>query len=147
MIHMDDVTFDQLKAADTRYALAASRKFEQDWVCFAARASGLYRSDNGGETWQYCYVLLEMSVTLTTTAVVLSPDFSSDRTIFAGVKGGILRSTDGGQRWDAIRLHGPAPLISALAVFPCFAEDGMVWAGNVEVGRFWSTDLGLPLAT
>ena len=55
-------------------ALAASPRFEQDRICFAACVSGLYRSDDGGVTWRYTYDSLGLDAPLATMAVALSPD-------------------------------------------------------------------------
>ena len=43
-------TFEELQAEDALYDWAAL-----DGLCFAARASGLYRSEDGGTTWASCY--------------------------------------------------------------------------------------------
>ena len=69
---------------DYVYALAASPSFAQDGICFAARRSGLYRSDDGGITWRSAYGSLDLEVPLTTLAVAVSPAFESDRSVFAG---------------------------------------------------------------
>ena len=74
------------------YALAASPAFEQDGTCFAARPTGLNRSQDGGVTWQNAYASLELEAALTTAAVALSPAFETDTRVFAGVSGGVLRS-------------------------------------------------------
>jgi len=128
--------------SDITYALAASPCFEQDGICFAARGSGLYRSENGGETWQSAYGALNLKASLPTMAVATSPDFASDRTVFAGVPGGILRSFDGGERWDVVQLPSPPPVVSALVVSPDYARDGIVMAGTVEDGVFSTSNRG-----
>ncbi len=124
------------------YSLAASPNFGQDQVCFAARQSGLYCSDDGGNSWRAAYDSLELDAALATLAVVLSPNFESDGIVFAGVPGGIIRSIDGGQSWSAAFLPSPPPIVSTLAVSPNFAHDGIVLAGTVEDGVFCSTDRG-----
>ena len=48
----EKVTQNANETQDLVYALAASPNFDQDGVCFAARRSGLYRSEDGGRTWQ-----------------------------------------------------------------------------------------------
>ncbi len=68
------MNFYQLKAQDVIYGLAASPNFALDGVCFAARAFGLYRSDNGRDLWQYLYDSFAADSRLTTTAVALSPN-------------------------------------------------------------------------
>jgi len=127
---------------DLVYSLAASPNFGQDRVCFAARQSGLYCSDDGGASWRAAYDSLNLAAPLTTLAVIVSPNFESDGIVFAGVPGGIMRSIDGGTSWSAAFLPSPPPVVSTLAVSPHFESDGIVFAGTVEDGVFCSTDRG-----
>src|SRR5260370_42378772 len=85
---------------DVVYALSASTLFAQDGICFAACQSGLYRSVDGGDTWQQALESLELDEPLTITAVAVSPASISLRTVFAGTRGGVLRSSDGGTNWQ-----------------------------------------------
>src|SRR5690349_15233470 len=87
---------------DVVNALAASPDFRLDGICFAARNTGLYRSDDGGKSWLPLYGTLDLTAPLATTSVAVSPVFSSDQTVFAGVNGGILRSANAGTTWEAI---------------------------------------------
>ena len=123
-------------------ALAASPNFARDGICFAAQNSGLYRSEDGGGTWQPAYTSLQLDGPLATTAVAVSPDFNADRYVIAGVEGGLLRSHDGGTTWLAALLAPPPPLVTALVVSPNFAADGVVFAGTMEDGVFRSADRG-----
>lgn len=127
---------------DVVNALAASPDFGRDGICFAARNTGLYRSDDAGKSWQPVYGTLDLAVPLATTSVAVSPTFSSDQTLFAGVNGGILRSANGGTTWEAIIFPPPASLVTALSVSPNFVEDGIVIAGTMEDGVFRSADRG-----
>ncbi|MBM4464343.1 MAG: hypothetical protein FJ014_02045 [Chloroflexi bacterium] len=131
---------------DIVYSLAASPAFDRDGLCFAARASGLYRSEDGGLTWQDAYASLELDAALPTAAVAVSPDFPADGCVFAGVSGAILRSLDGGHSWFVTRLPSPPPFVLALAVSPDFAHDGTLLAGTLEDGVFRSGDRGAPWA-
>ena len=70
---------------DIVYALAASPSFEEDGLCFAARPTGLYRSQDGARSWQDAYASLDLAAALTTPAVALSPAFETDATLFAGL--------------------------------------------------------------
>ena len=127
---------------DIVYSLATSPNFERDGICFAARPSGLFRSDDGGLTWQAAYASLELETPLITAAVAVSPNFEADRSVFAGVLGGILRSVDGGQSWYIASLPSPPPFVSTLVVSPNFAHDGTLLAGTMEDGVFRSSDRG-----
>jgi photosystem II stability/assembly factor-like uncharacterized protein len=139
---MIDDTRAEPQIQDLVYSLATSPDFAQDGICFAARQSGLYRSDDGGITWRAAYDSLDLEAPLATTAIVVSPTFVSDRSVFAGAQGGILRSVDGGQNWNVAILPSPPPLISTLVVSPDFAHDGTLFAGTMEDGVFRSADRG-----
>ncbi len=127
---------------DIVYALAVSPNFAQDHVCFAARQSGLYRSDDGGLHWRFMYDTLNLDAPLAATAVAVSPNFESDHSVFAGAPGGILHSVDGGEHWTIASLPPPPPFISTLAASPHFAHDSVVLAGTMEDGVFRSADRG-----
>lgn len=123
---------------DPIYALAA----EAHGGCFAARESGLYRSDDGVETWQNAYAALKPTSPLSTTALGISPTFMQDRTLFAGIPGAILRSTDAARTWHEFPLPDPPTLISALAVSPAYDNDGFLLATTFRRGVFYSVDRG-----
>src|SRR5262245_46657471 len=113
---MNNLSFTEVQLEELVYALASPPDRNQAQVIFAARPSGLYRSDDGGLTWHSSYTSLNLTEPLPTTTVAFSPDFSADRTLFAGSAGGILRSTDGGQTWQVAMLPPPPPLVSALVI-------------------------------
>lgn len=129
-------------ATDLVYALAASPDFAHDGILFAARASGLYRSDDAGASWRFLYASLKPTEPLATLAVALAPDFPSTPTVLAGVTGGVLRSADGGQAWRIAQPSTPAPTVSSLCLSPAFAQDGVVLAGSMQDGFFRSADRG-----
>jgi photosystem II stability/assembly factor-like uncharacterized protein len=133
---------EETQLEDIVYALAASPAFEQDGLCFAARPTGLYRSQDGGHTWENAYGSLELTAALTTPAVIISPAFETDHSVFAGVPGGVLRSADGGQTWNVAGFPSPPPFVSTLAISPNFARDGTIFAGTLEDGIFRSGDRG-----
>jgi photosystem II stability/assembly factor-like uncharacterized protein len=132
---MTNQQFDQLQAQDMIYAMARTGD-----LSFVARASGLYRSTNGGASWQPAYQTIDIDVEqpLVTTAAA-----AHGQMVFAGVRGAILRSSNGGTDWFSAVLPPPAPLVSVLATSPNFEEDGHVVAGTAEDGVFVSTDRGL----
>lgn len=127
---------------NTVYALDTSPDFKRDGICFAASESGLYRSDDGGVTWQYAFESLQLEASPVTPAVAVSPSFANDKTVFAGVSGAVVRSIDGGRTWDVVVLPEPPPHVTALAVSPSFSNDGLVLAATLEDGVFRSADRG-----
>jgi photosystem II stability/assembly factor-like uncharacterized protein len=127
---------------DVVYALGASPQFDRDGICFAGRTPGLYRSADGGASWQPAYAALSPGENLSTSAVVVSPDFASDRTVFAGVTGAILRSHDAGDSWFLSLLPSPPPVVSCLVASPDYERDGVLFAGTLEDGVFRSSDRG-----
>lgn len=123
---------------DIALAFAVAPLAAGDRICFAARGSGLYRSDDNGSSW----MPLAVGTAHTVTAVAVSPAVAGDQTLFAGTAGAVLRSTDLGQTWQPVPLGSPPPLVSVLAVSPAFADDGIVLVGTFEDGLYRSTDRG-----
>ncbi len=139
--YADTITMDARDSGelpDTINALALA----PGGVCFAARNAGLFRSGDGGQSWQLAYASLNLDAPLATTAVVLSPNFASDQTVLVGANGGVLCSADGGQSWQITMLPEPAPLVTRLALSPNFAADRLAFAGTLEDGMFRSHDGG-----
>lgn len=109
---------------------------------FAARNSGLYRTEDGGLAWQMAYQSLDLSEPLPTLTVAIAADFEHDPRVFAGLSGGILRSLNGGQVWENVPLPPPPPVISTLELSPNFEQDGIVFAATLEDGVLFSADRG-----
>jgi hypothetical protein len=129
-----------LPISRTAAALAFSPDFVHDRTLFVGlvnggplvTGSGLYRSTDGGQTWQPASRGL---TDLMITRLVVSPDFAVDHTLFAaGTSGGLFRSTDGGTSWtplaDRYRTDQSAwATLTALAISPNFARDQRLLIG------------------
>lgn len=111
-------------------------------IIFAARNSGLYRSTDGGQTWQYAFENLELTEPLPVTALAISPNFTNDGIVIAGTSGGVFHSTDFGATWKAIIFPNPPPTISYIVFSPFFSADEVVFAGTMEDGVFVSQNGG-----
>jgi photosystem II stability/assembly factor-like uncharacterized protein len=135
-------SFDRNSSDDIVLALAISPGVGASRTCFAARSSGLYRSDDGGATWQSTFGSLGMEPSPATTALAVSPRFDADRMLLAAIHGGVLRSFDGGHSWLAATLPPPPPVVSTLAVSPSFPDEGIAFACTLEDGIFRSEDRG-----
>ena len=108
-------------------------------ICYAARTSGLYRSDDGGSSWKIEATPISSRGV---TSIIFSPDFEKDHSIFTGATGGLFRSENGGQNWQWIALPSPPPTITTLIISPNFVQDGVLLAGTLEDGVFCSSDRG-----
>ena len=104
---------------------------------YAAKASGLYRSQEDGQSW---VCLTDDTVTGGSAVTAIE---MIDETIFAGLNGAILHSDDAGQNWQLIALANPPPLLSTIIASPNYRDDGTIFAGTAEDGVFVSTDFGL----
>ena len=133
---------EELEIQDVVYSIAVSPGFAQDGVCFVARQLGLFRSQDGGRSWQDAYESLSLEESLATTAVAVSPEFESDHTVFAGGAGVVLRSIDGGETWGVVQLISPPPVVSIIAISPDYDKDGTLLVGTMEDGVFLSSDRG-----
>lgn len=129
-------------AGDMVYALAASPAFARDGVCLAACKSGLYRSDDAGESWRFLFDSLALTQSIPVTAIALSPAFPDAPCVFAGIPGGLLRSDDGGATWVMIAFNEPAPIVASICLAPSFGDNGALWLGTTNSGVFHLTDRG-----
>ena len=135
---------DNSTTKDFIYGLAASAAFDagNGGVIFAARNTGLFRSDDGGKTWQRTLPELNTDQLAAATAVALPIDFERDHTVICGMAGGLLISSDGGKTWLLPKFPLPPPMISAIALSPAFSEDGVALAATMEDGVLRSSDHG-----
>ena len=119
--------------------LAISPSFATDQTLFATtRRAGLFRSTDGGGTWEQLTERYELpeSYPRPAVGVFVSPTFDQDQTVFL-IHEGLQRSTDGGETWA----RSPVDL-SDLALSPAFASDRTVFGWSDSVGMLRSTDGG-----
>lgn len=132
----------QSEIQDFVYRLAASPDYEQDGLLFSAKQSGLFRSRDGGQTWEDAFASLNLEAPLPTTFVALTQDSDNAAIVYACVEGNVLRSMDGGEMWEVSELGSPPPVITSLVVSPNFAADSVLLAGTMQDGVFRSTNRG-----
>jgi photosystem II stability/assembly factor-like uncharacterized protein len=107
-----------------------------------ARNAGLFRSDDGGKTWDLATASLGLDQSVAATAVALPGDFEEDHTVICGLAGGVLVSQDGGKTWGLATFPPPPPMVTALALSPEFAQDGVALAATMQDGVLRSSDHG-----
>lgn len=132
----DGVTWSQmnegLEASLDIRDIAATNSYPRDFTIFLATSAGVYRSVDGGSTWELKNGSDDGAITTTNArTVAVSPAFQSDRTVFVGTSGGgVFRSTDGGETWQAYNQGLVDRSISALAVSAAYTKDCAVFAGS-----------------
>jgi photosystem II stability/assembly factor-like uncharacterized protein len=127
---------------DPVYCLLIHNLPGRNQVCFSARASGLFSSQDQGRSWRYAYESLLGSTPLATLTLAETPVVDNTRILLAGTPGAVLRSEDGGQTWKVARLPEPDPVVTSLAISPNFVEDGIAFAGTSEDGVFITSNRG-----
>lgn len=114
-------------------SIALSPRFERDRLALAATGAGLFRSTDGGVTWQRSG---EMGY-VATRCVAFAP---SGAALAATQAGALMRSTDGGVHWQALNAWAFGP-INALALPPSQNGEATIFAATDE-GIFRSPDDG-----
>jgi len=141
--------------------LAASPSYESDQTLFAiSMQHGLFKSKNGGQTWQLTDFLArgQSSLYPNRYQLALSPNFGQDQTLYVATGRSLHRSTDGGERWEQLRLkigsQPPSASFQAqkLALSPNFGRDqtllvssGAAIYRSTDGGDRWEVVLSLPV--
>jgi photosystem II stability/assembly factor-like uncharacterized protein len=109
-------------------------------IVFAGtEADGVFRSDDGGQTWGTANAGL---LDLTILSIAFSPDFELDRTGFVATASGLYATRNGGKAWRSVDLGLDEPAIQCLAISPRFGTDGLIFAGTEDDGLLRSDDAG-----
>ncbi len=128
---------------DTPGIVALSPNYAQDRTVLI---EGLYKSTDGGHTWQASQQGLPEG---RTESIVFSPNYVEDRTIFTVHWVTLYKSTDAGTSWTQL---DPFPAdhtpwgqgnVQSLLVSPRYTEDHTLWAiGHPQTQARISTDGG-----
>lgn len=139
-----DTGFPAREVGIGRMHLAVSPDWSNDHTLFAATGSQLYRSTDGGDTWQLLPV--GRGNLFPIHALAISPDYAGDRMLL--VAGDyraptVLRSTDGGDTWQSDGAGLPAGAgLNHLAFSPNFSADRGVYVWAEAEGLYRSGDGG-----
>ncbi|MCC7355793.1 MAG: hypothetical protein IT330_18780 [Anaerolineae bacterium] len=128
-------------------SVAFSPDFAHDHTIFAtALGQGLWRSSDGGKTWDF---LMET----TANAVTVSPGFARAPVLLLATDFGIFRSENGGQNWQEANRGLADRAAQVVALSPAFPTDGIAFAIAADLlhrsddgGRTWHVPEGEGLA-
>lgn len=114
------------------HAVAASPAFGSDQTLFAATRGGLFRTIDGGQSWQIMVTLPAVATESEFTRVSVSADYAAQPVVIAaaydasGDLSTLIRSSDGGGAWTTIATL--AGRTTALALSPDYAHDSTLFA-------------------
>ncbi len=108
--------------------------FVSAWSVEDQKAGDLFRSRDGGKTWQVLPAMRGKSIRALAMAA------SDPKVLTAGALDGVYRSTDSGEKWERISPAGHAEIkdIESIAVDP--KNPNVVYAGTWHLA--WKTDDG-----
>jgi photosystem II stability/assembly factor-like uncharacterized protein len=120
--------------------IAVSPRFAKDRTAFAGTLAGLYRSTDGGKTWEPSGSGLNSPFV---DAIAISPKYEQDHTVLVGTRqGGLFRSADCGDSWFPVEFWSQGSSVTAIALSPTFESDGLALAGTEGAGVLRSTNRG-----
>jgi photosystem II stability/assembly factor-like uncharacterized protein len=120
--------------------IAVSPDYAGDRLLFVGTSSGLFRSANGGRSWEGVHLPGGFA---SVNSLAFSPDYMNDNSLFLGTESnGLYHSTDGGMTWEQAGEGLGDGAVYALLLAPDYAASGKI-AALVEQGLMLSTDRGL----
>lgn len=125
-----------------------SPNFASDQTVFAATWGGLFKSQDGGASWQW----LEEAYSGPPgaySAIAVAPDYAQNGQILAGDWGGLLRSDDGGESWLRLDDVGASADIAYAghSSATAFAADGANLYRSQNGALDWTAVLTAPVTS
>ena len=126
--------------------LAISPDFTGDKTLYAGVKDGVYKTVDGGNTWQP--VNDGLPPIQEASKLAISPNYRTDRTVFAGTTKGLFVTRDGGKNWDELAgfAEGKDSYVEAVAISPDYQNDLTLMVSFRGRGLFKSVDGGNTLA-
>jgi len=119
-------------------ALAASPTYAEDRTLFAATSEGIFRSQDGGNSWESStFGLLDLDI----LCLACAPTYSDRQLLWAGsAGGGLYRSRNEARSWRDSGIGLPDSALQALLVSPAYATDETLFVATESDGIYRSTD-------
>lgn len=119
-------------------ALSVSPHFAADRTLFVATMEGIFRSQDGGISWESStFGLLDLEI----LCLACAPTFAESEVLWAGsALGGFYRSRNGARSWRDAGLGLPDMAVQCIAVSPTYAQDQTLYVGTERDGIYRSTD-------
>ena len=135
----------QRHATNEPLSLVISPNFAVDRTLYASGFQGVYKTVDGGETWQ----LLTEGTALAGRyndhiRLTISPNYATDNTLLAGTDDGFYLTRNSGKSWEELQspAYGKNVYIEDVAISPNYASDRTFIASTRGRGLFKSTDGG-----
>jgi len=121
-------------------AITPSPNFATDHTLFVATAEGVFRSQDGGQSWESStFGLLDLEI----LCLACAPNFAENELLWAGsALGGLYRSRNGARSWRDSGQGLPDMAFQCIAVSPHFAQDQTLYVGTESDGIYRSSDGG-----
>ena len=120
--------------------LAISPNFAADRTLYAGVQDGVYRTVDGGQTWQPSQGIPAMQQG---SSLAISPNYTTDRTVYAGTNAGLYLTQDAGTSWQKLAADTVGEgYVEAVAVSPNFEGDRTVIVSVRGKGLFKTNDGG-----
>ena len=116
----------------------------EGYVVFAGTRTGLYRTQgvSKGTTAHQVQWKRLPAAPLEIISLGISPRYAEDRTILAGTARGLFISRDGGDHWQIAPTPMPDSVVLSFCFSPNYEADGIVLAGTLEDGVYYSDTWG-----
>ena len=124
-------------------SLVISPDFSSDKTLYAGGSSGLYKTVNGGSTWQPASNGITW-MKKNRIELAISPNYQVDKTVFAGTKNGLFETKDGGESWVKLagNAYGGDGYIQGIAISPNYQSDRTFSVGVKGRGLFKTVNGG-----
>jgi photosystem II stability/assembly factor-like uncharacterized protein len=122
-------------------SLVVSPDFNNDHTVFAGTTSGIFKSEDGGQSWHNVLGFTRIDFP---QALAISPNYAQDKTVIFGLWNGLSSiSTDGGLNWNIMSWNIiDTYRITAFVFSPKFSTDQTIFAGTISGKVLKSTDGG-----